>query len=138
MEDWQWLRDAAFFVTAITVIFTGLYAFFRSPPMKWLGQQLMDEFAVKLGKVISDGIQSHHKANVQPSLVAIQRELVMNGGGSLRDEVVVIRGLVLNARDERVEIKRRLEHHQEHVNKHLIRIDTRLATIEQHHAQLGD
>jgi hypothetical protein len=74
---------------AITAIVAAVLLCARLPPVRWVWRQLVsDPLSRWAGRLIHEGVQEFHLERVEPALAAIRKELTLNDGSTLRDEVV--------------------------------------------------
>lgn len=92
------LTDVAAFCGAVLVILGFLAAISRIRWVRWCWRRLVsDPLASWLRRVVLDGAREWHAEAVEPRLAAIEKQLMTNGGTTLRDEVVVTRVLAERA-----------------------------------------
>lgn len=82
------LTEAAAFCGAILVVLAFLAAISRIRWVRWCWRQLVsDPLAGWLRRVVLEGAREWHREAVEPRLLAIEAQLMTNGGSTLRDAV---------------------------------------------------
>lgn len=91
---------AAEFAVALTAIVGALALVSRLRPVRFAWRQLVSApLAGWATSVIREGVMQFHLKEIAPQIAAIQKELTLNGGSTLRDEVVATRRVAERALD---------------------------------------
>lgn len=84
----QVLTDVAAFCGAVLILLAFMAAVARIRWVRWTWRHLIsDPLAGWLRKVVLDGAREWHSEAVEPRLAAIEAQMLLNGGGTLRDAV---------------------------------------------------
>lgn len=87
-----WLTDLGAMAAAVTAIVAAVVLLARLPPVRWVWRQLVSDPLSRWAEgLIHEGVQAFHLERVEPELRAIRKELTLNDGSTLRDEVVETR-----------------------------------------------
>ncbi len=86
------VTEATAFALSLTAIIGALALVSRLRPIRYVWRQLVSKpLAAWASSVIREGVLQFHLAEIAPQIEAIQKELTLNGGSTLRDEVVATR-----------------------------------------------
>lgn len=84
--------DAAAFAVSLTAIVGAVALVSRLRPVRFVWRQLVSiPLASWAAGVIREGVLQFHLKEIAPEIAAIRKELTLNGGSTLRDEVVATR-----------------------------------------------
>jgi len=94
------VTEATAFALSLTAIIGALALVSRLRPIRYVWRQLVSKpLAAWASSVIREGVLQFHLAEIAPQIEAIQKELTLNGGSTLRDEVVATRRVAEQALD---------------------------------------